>query len=79
VVDGVTPAGTVLTSTEPPKRPSAEAVALAGKLTTPPPKPPDQKLAELDRLIELSKQLPTLPAEDSGPIREAIKKLVDGL
>jgi hypothetical protein len=36
-------------------------------------------VAELDRLIELTKQLATLPPENAGPIRDAVKKLVDSL
>ena len=81
VVPGAAPAGTVDTTTKPPTIPTQEAVERANRLMTmpPPPRTPEQKVAELDRLIELTKQLAALPPESAGPIRDAIKKLVDGL
>jgi hypothetical protein len=79
VVPGAEPAGTADTSTTPPSVPAPEAVERANRLMSPMPRTPEQKVAELDRLIELTKQLATLPPENAGPIREAVKKLVDGL
>jgi hypothetical protein len=85
VVAGAEPAGTVDTSTKPPTVPAPEAVERATRLMAPMPPPPatprtpEQKVAELDRLIELTKQLATLPPENAAPLRDAIKKLVDGL
>jgi hypothetical protein len=76
---GAVPAGSADTSTRPPAMPAPEAVDRAAKLMTPWPRTPEQKVAELDRLVELTKQLSTVPAEDAEPIRVALKKLVEGL
>ncbi len=79
VASGLEGAGTANTSTQPPSTPTPAAIDLATRITAPPPRTPEQKVAELDRLIELTKQLAALPPESAGPIRDAIKKLVDGL
>ena len=79
VVAGAEPAGTADTSNRPPAVPTADAVDRATRAAAPFPRTPEQKVAELDRLVELSKQLAALPPEESEPIRQAVKKLVEGL